>query len=485
MSIHNRQSSTGPNRQSSTGPNRPSRTIHRDLVPHLPPNEQEAPRVGLGGFKPLIRLSGLDRGLVNSLRTERSPLSQVLDGQLRKARQRSLSTRLGLLCYEAIVHNPERDRWHLGYHAYRIPKMVRSRALFHAIPPSSSLEEHKHWREEEDVIEPSDAVTATFGWMMALSQRNERAADWVRVLRLFEQQARAEARVHLLKIMPQEVQMAPISGSRFRPDPSDWLTFHPLAGIFGRVNAEVLDCLHLEACTEFNGQGAATVAWRGTWNKRVKGRVLGAVLVRRLNRMWARLHGPYLRRHHGTAVGGKPALNVLNERALDDATVRTSYRRLGMRLGALTLRDLKGLQTVMARMQTPFVKATLEHEEGFVFPEDPSQKEEACMRYLKRAEHSSRTLEAQRANLLMEQASSLTPRGRKVPKQLVAFRDGFRTWAIPGHQDDKTSRNDFFAEDQRWRMDIWRMKETLSRHHHAYVLEPEHPHLIDESIEPN
>ena len=201
--------------------------------------------------------------------------------------------------------------------------------------------------------------------------------------------------------------------------------------------------------------------------------------------MWARLHGPYLRRHHGTAVGGKPALNVLNERALDDATVRTSYRRLGMRLGALTLRDLKGHQTVMARMQTPFVKATLEHEEGLVFTEDPSQKEEACMRYLKRAEHSSRTLEAQRANLLLEQASSLTPRGRKVPKQLVAFRDGFRTWAIPDRQDDKTSRNDFFAEEERWEMDIWRMKETLSRHHHAYVLEPEHPHLIDETIEPN
>lgn len=105
------------------------------------------------------------------------------------------------------------------------------------------------------------------------------------------------------------------------------------------------------------------------------------------------------------------------------------------------------------------------------------------MRYLKRAEHSSRTLEAQRANLLMEQASSLTPRGSREPKQLVAFRDGFNTWGMKS--DDKTSRNDFSAERERWWMDIWRMKETLSRHHHAYVLEPEHPHLIDETIEPN
>ena len=468
--------------KSLTGPRWPSKTIHRSLVDHLPQEEQEGSAEGLGRFKPLIRLSGLHEGLVRALRADHSELSRVLDGQLRAARERSLSTRLGLLCYEALVHNAGRDRWHLGYRAYGIPKMIRSRGLFHPIPHGSTYQEHAQWQAEAATHGTSSAVTATFGWMVAAGQRNERTAHWVRVLRLFEQQARAEARAHLFRTVPEE-RFPPLAlGARFRPAPSDWEGFKPTGAEMGRVGLEVLDCLHLRAFNEIRNDGTEALVWRGSWNQKVKGRGLGALLVRRLNRMWARLHGPSMSIHHGTAVGGRPALRALSQRALDDGAVRTSYLKLGLRLGAITLRKLRGIDAVGLWMQKPVVQSALRYEEKFHVPDEAEARLKACKRYLERAEHSRNTLDEERRMLLDTTASSLTPKGKHNPKQWVRFREGFKAWEI--HEEGQ-SRNDFLKEQEQWLQLIWHLKEEASRQHHAHVLESEPPHLDEDMIDPS
>lgn len=459
--------------QNLTGLFQPSQTVHRDVVPHLPRAEQVAPGAGLGAFKPLIRMTGLNVALVNALRSSSSSLSKVLDGQLRSARERSFSTRLGLLCYEAIVHNKERDRWNLGYSAYRIPKMMTSRGLFHPLPLDVVHPEHKAWRQEQAPIEAHGPVTATFAWMMAASERNERASHWVRVLRLFEQQARGEARAHLLRTLPDEVlPVYPVVGRRYRPSPEDWSGFRPLGAELGRITPEILACLHLEAQRDTDERGKDVVLWHGAWNQRIKGAVLGAVLVRRLNRMWSRLHGPHMLQHHGTAVGGRPTLRVLTERAVDDPTVRTSYLRLGMRFGALTLRDIKGMEGVTVWLRKPRVLAALAHDEGLDSPSARTSLASLCTRYLARAEHSKMLLDAQRDDLWGTPTPSLAPKVDLDHRKKKEFFEGFNLWEI---FDDTNDRTLFNEQGERLFSDLWRMKEELTRQHHAYVLELSEP----------
>lgn len=462
-------------RQGGTGVLRPSESIHSNLVKHLPHHEREAPGTGLGAFKPLIRLTGLNENLVKALRTKSSALSSVLDGQLKDARECSLSTRLGLLCYEALVHNKERGQWHLGYSAYRIPKMVGSPGLFHPLPSNIDHPVHEAWQEEEVPFIAHKPVTATFGWMVTAGQRNTRAAHWFRVLRLFEQQARAEARAHLFRVLPEGLLSNPVLGARYRPSPEDWRGFKPQGAAFGRITTEILSCMHLEAIKDLDDRGREVVKWHGQWNKRVKGAVLGAVLVKRLNRMWERLHGAHLLQHHGTAVGGRPTLDVLTERALDDPTVRTSYLRLGMRFGALTLRDLKGEAGLKVWMRKPTVVAALIEHERLVLDGQATTLEVACARYLARAEQSMVTLASQETTLLGRMAPSLAPKGRDIPQQEKKFRDGFEIWDIPKGRDDKRERSLFHEQCERIWAKVWSMKEELTRQHHAYVLELSEP----------
>ncbi len=462
-------------RRKGTGVFKPSESIHSNLVKHLPHHEREAPGTGLGAFKPLIRLTGLNEDLVKALSTSSSALSSVLDGQLKDARECSLSTRLGLLCYEALVHNKERGQWHIGYSAYRIPKMVGSAGLFHPLPSIIDHPVHEAWQEEEGPFIAHKPVTATFGWMVTAGQRNTRAAHWFRVLRLFEQQARAEARAHLLRVLPEGLPSNPELGVRYRPSPEDWNGFTPQGAAFGRVTTEIMACMHLEAIEDIDERGHEVVAWHGQWNKRVKGAVLGAVLVKRLNRMWERLHGAYLLRHHGTAVGGRPTLDVLTERALDDPTVRTSYLRLGMRFGALTLRDLKGVAGLKVWMRKPTVVAALIEHEHLDLDGQATTLEVACARYLARAEQSMETLTSQETALLGRIAPSLAPKADDIPQQKKKFSEGFDIWDIPSGGDDKRERSLFHEQCERIWAKVWSMKEELTRQHHAYVLELSEP----------
>ena len=459
-----------------TGVFKPSESIHTDLLQHLPRLEREAPGTGLGAFRPLIRLTGLNEDLVKALRTSSSAMSGVLDGQLKDARECSLSTRLGLLCYEALVHNKERRQWHLGYSAYRIPKMVGSPGLFHPLPSNIDHPVHVAWQEEESPFIAHAPVTATFGWMVAAGQRNTRAAHWFRVLRLFEQQARAEARAHLFRVLSEDLLSNPVLGARYRPSPEDWSGFKPQGAVLGRVTSEIMACLHLEAIEDIDERGREVVAWHGQWNKRVKGAVLGAVLVKRLNRMWERLHGAHLHQHHGTAVGGRPTLDVLTERALDDPTVRTSYLRLGMRFGALTLHKLKGEAGLKVWMRKPRVVAALREHEHLDLDGHATTLEIACARYLARAEQSKMTLTSQETALLGRIAPSLAQKGDLKPQQLVQFNEGFLLWDIPEHHEESNEHRSRFHEQRKriWAK-VWSMKEELTRQHHAYVLELSEP----------
>ena len=459
-----------------TGVFKPSESIHTDLLQHLPRLEREAPGTGLGAFRPLIRLTGLNEDLVKALRTSSSAMSGVLDGQLKDARECSLSTRLGLLCYEALVHNKERRQWHLGYSAYRIPKMVGSPGLFHPLPSNIDHPVHVAWQEEESPFIAHAPVTATFGWMVATGQRNTRAAHWFRVLRLFEQQARAEARAHLFRVLSEDLLSNPVLGARYRPSPEDWSGFKPQGAVLGRVTSEIMACLHLEAIEDIDERGREVVAWHGQWNKRVKGAVLGAVLVKRLNRMWERLHGAHLQQHHGTAVGGRPTLDVLTERALDDPTVRTSYLRLGMRFGALTLHKLKGEAGLEVWMRKPRVVAALREHEHLDLDGQATTLEIACARYLARAEQSKMTLTSQETLLFERTAPSLAQKGDLNPQQYVQFKEGFLLWDIPKHHEETDELRSRFHEQRRriWAK-VWSMKEELTRQHHAYVLELSEP----------
>jgi hypothetical protein len=106
----------------------------------------------------------------------------------------------------------------------------------------------------------------------------------------------------------------------------------------------------------------------------------------------------------------------------------------------------------------------------------------ACKRYLKRAEHSKKTLDEEQHILLDTTASSLTPKlGEYKLKQWVRFREGFKAWEI----HDGQGRNDFLDEEERWLQLIWHLKEEVSRQHYAHVLESELPHLDEDTIDPS
>ena len=311
--------------------------------------------------------------------------------------------------------------------------------------------------------------------MVTAGQRNTRAAHWFRVLRLFEQQARAEARAHLFGVLSEDLLSNPVLGERYRPSPEDWRGFTPQGAALGRVTSEIMACMHLEAIEDINERGREVVAWHGRWNKRVKGAVLGAVLVKRLNRMWGRLHGAHLQQHHGTAVGGRPTLDVLTERALDDPTVRTSYLRLGMRFGALALRDLKGEAGLKVWMRKPTVVAALIEHEHLDLDGQATTLEVARARYLARAEQSMETLTSQETALLGRIAPSLASKADDTPQQKKKFTEGFGIWEIPSGGDDKRERSLFHEQCERIWAKVWSMKEELTRQHHAYVLELSEP----------
>jgi predicted Ser/Thr protein kinase len=153
-----------------------------------------------------------------------------------------------------------------------------------------------------------------------------------------------------------------------------------------------------------------------------------------------------------------------------------------MRLGAITLRELRGIDAVGLWMQKPVVQSALRYEENFHVPDEAEARLKACKRYLKRAEHSKKTLDEEQHILLDTTASSLTPRLREYkPKQWVRFVEGFSTWEIL----DGQSRNDFLDERVRWLQLIWLLKEEVSRQHHAHVLESEPPHLDGDMIDPS
>ena len=129
--------------------NAPKEVIDQDLQGFLPPDED----VGsdLGRFPLQLRFSGVDEGLIRQLKATSSRFTKVLDGRLKSARQRGLSTRLSVLAYEAIVHTPEYPVWTIGYKSRRIPNYVPSKGLFRELPPlcEDEAEHINAWRTEE------------------------------------------------------------------------------------------------------------------------------------------------------------------------------------------------------------------------------------------------------------------------------------------------------------------------------------------------
>jgi len=313
--------------------NAPKEVIDQDLQAFLPPDEDAG--IGLGGFPQQLRFSRVDEGLIRQLKATSSRFTKVLDGRLKNARQRGLSTRLSVLAYEAIVHTPEYPVWTIGYKSRRIPNYVPSHGLFRELPPLDEDEaEHINaWRTEEASPRPKTrgAHVATFAWMLNASETNQRMMREVRLLRLFEQTARAEACAHFRKFCPPPA----AEGQHYWPSEDEVTTFKARGKYSHRVDSEIVRCLHMVVKKQEDG-----LAWHATWNRGKRGAVLSSVLARRLNRMWRRLEGPYLRAFHGKRVDTRGQFDAMVRTADDPSPVRPSWERFGSRCGAVLASNL-------------------------------------------------------------------------------------------------------------------------------------------------
>ncbi len=315
--------------------NAPKEVIDQDLQAFLPPDEDAG--FGLGGFPQQLRLSGVDEGLIRQLNATSSRFTKVLDGRLKSARQRGLSTRLSVLAYEAIVHTPEYPVWTIGYKSRRIPNYVPSNGLFRELPPldEDETERINAWRTGESLPRTNTrgAHVATFAWMLNAAETNQRVMREVRLLRLFEQTARAEACAHFRNFCP----LPEAEGQHYWPSEDEVTTFKARGKYSDRVDSEIVGCLHMVSRKQEDG-----LVWHATWNRGKRGAVLSSVLARRINRMWRRLEGPYLGASHGMRVDARGQFDAMVRVADDPSPVRPSWERFGSRCGAVLASNLVG-----------------------------------------------------------------------------------------------------------------------------------------------
>lgn len=387
--------------------NAPKEVIDQDLQAFLPPEEDAG--IGLGGFPLQLRLSGVDAGLIRQLNATSSRFTKVLDGRLKSARQRGLSTRLSVLAYEAIVHTPEWPVWTIGYKSRRIPNYVPSNGLFRELPPRDEGEaEHINaWRTEESSPRANarGAHVATFTWMLNASKTNQRVMREVRVLRLFEQTARAEACAHFRNYCPSPA----AEGQDYWPSADEVATFKARGKYSHRVDSEIVGCLHMVVKKQEDG-----LAWHATWNRGKRGAVLGSVLARRINRMWRRLEGPYLGASHGLRVDTRGQFDAMVRAADDPSPVRPSWERFGSRCGAVLASNLVDDTFLLSAINaSPEMLDMLHTTEGIGDGQAVSADE--LRTYLGYARHTIQRHERQRDALSSTSAAAVTVVERSVP----------------------------------------------------------------------
>jgi len=387
--------------------NAPKEVIDQDLQAFLPPDEDAG--IGLGGFPQQLRLSGVHEGLIRQLKATSSRFTKVLDGRLKSARQRGLSTRLSVLAYEAIVHTPEYPVWTIGYKSRRIPNYVPSNGLFRELPAHDEGEaEHINaWRAKESSPQAMTrgAHVATFTWMLNASQTNQRVMREVRLLRLFEQTARAEACAHFRNCCPPPA----AEGQHYWPSVDEVATFKARGKYSDRVDSEIIGCLHMVTKKQEDG-----LAWHATWNRGKRGAVLSSVLARRLNRMWRRLEGPYLGAVHGMRVDTRGQFDATVRAADDPSPVRPSWERFGSRCGAVLASNLVGETFLLSAINAdPLMLDMLHTTEGIGDGQAVSADE--IHTYLGYAHHTIQRHERQRDALSSTSAAAVTAVERPSP----------------------------------------------------------------------